>query len=905
MRCLFSGKAQERMPEIDEKTESKLENRRKLRTWVILSTGILVVYGGLLLIEAFFYSGEIHVPILTILAVLPIIISVFFIYFIFPQLQRMPFYVGIAMNIVFLVLGYYLQYMDFYFFVMLLVTGTITTIKKFRMMMLFVIISAATNIYVMLFLIPSWDWIDSFRFYMQFGMYSYGSVFMMVQTYYVEQKESRSDRALAAFSALLHSTPNLMALTDTNSNVLYLSDPMAKFFRYPRKEDAIGQPLMDLVADEELKIIFADMLAANGIFETVSEFDMEGERRHFKIVADQLEGETEGVFIDIADITPTVKSRQEAREAQKAAESANQSKSNFLTAMSHEIRTPMNAIVGLVQIELQNDALPEKYALTLENIYASGRNLLGIINDILDMSKIETGKLELAPVIYEIPSLISDAVQMNIMRIGSRKIEFVLDVDENLPEKMYGDDLRLKHIFNNLLSNAIKYTEKGYVNLSVKHTMQEQDIMLRITVEDTGQGIKKEDMDRLFSEFTRFNADTNRTIEGTGIGLSITKNLVEMMDGTIEVESEYGKGSKFTAAVKQSTVECQPIGSEVAERLRTFTYSVDRRTADMRIIREPMPYGKVMIVDDLETNLHVAEGLMKPYKLKIETVLSGFEAVEKIKNGNIYDVIFMDYMMPQMDGLEAMRHMRAMGYGGIVVALTANAFLGNIDTLKKSGFDDFISKPIDLRYLNDVLNKYVRDRYPIEAEKYRAAASLAVSGLQPEVSPKLIEIFCRDAEKAIPTLRETLAGDDMKLFTTTVHAMKSALTNIGEHETSAQALKLENAARSGDMEYVTANTESFVRTLEAFAENSRQAETAKSGDDEIQEDIAYLKEQLAIIRTACEDYDDAAAYAALDLLEEKPWKKETSVMLDSIRDLLFLESDFEAAAQLAIAGERE
>ena len=890
---------QERTPELNEKKAHRLANRQKLGTWVILTAGILVIYGGLLIIEAFFYDGDIRVPILTILAVLPIIAIVIFVYFLFPQFQRMPFYVGLMMNIVFLALGYYLQYMDFYFFVMLLVVGTITTIKKFKLMMLFVVISASTSIIVMVFLVPNWGWIDNFRFYMQFGMYFYGSIFMLIQTYYVEQKEGRSDRALAAFSALLHSTPNLMAITNAQGNVMYLSDPMAKFIRFPRKERAVGQPLIDLVADDELKLMFADMLAADGFFETVREFDMEGERRHFKIVADKLEGETSGVFIDIADITPTVRSQQAAREAQKVAEEANKSKSNFLTAMSHEIRTPMNAIIGLVQIQLQNEGLPDEYAMAMEKIYSSGKNLLGIINDILDLSKIETGKLELNPVEYDVPSLINDAVQMNIMRIGSKPIDFVIDIGENLPSRMYGDDLRLKQVLSNLLSNAIKYTEKGHVKLTVDHLAHGEDITLRFIVEDTGQGIKKEDQKRLFSEFSRFNAEANRAVEGTGIGLIITRNLIELMDGTIEAESEYGKGSVFAVTVKQAAVECQAIDLEVLERLRSSTFLPDKNIADLQIHRDPMPYGKVLIVDDAETNLYVAKGLMMPYKLRIDTAFSGFEAIDRVRNGDAYDVIFMDHMMPHMDGLEATRQLRTMGYGGIIVALTANALAGNSDFFKQSGFDDFISKPIDLRHLNAVLNKYVRDKYPDEAAKHKTAEIAGVSQQERGASAKLLEIFSRDAEKAISTLRETLISGDARLYTTTVHAMKSALTNIGEHDASARALELENAGRSGDMGYISENTEGFLVVLENFVEAFHPAAPSHGGDEDegIHEDAACLHEQLLKLVAACEDYDDAAAYAAIELLGAKQWKKETTATLERIRDLLFLESDFEAAAE--------
>ena len=401
--------------------------------------------------------------------------------------------------------------------------------------------------------------------------------------------------------------------------------------------------------------------------------------------------------------------------ARNEADQANKSKSNFLATMSHEIRTPMNAIIGITQIQLQKDDLPEEYHEVMSKIYVSGKSLLGIINDILDMSRIETGKLDLNPVEYDVPSLINDTVQLNIVRIGEKRIEFLLDADERLPARLYGDELRIKQILNNLLSNAIKYTKEGFVKLSIKHSGAGEDVILHVCVEDTGQGISQNDKVNLFSEYLRFNAEANRTTEGTGLGLTITKKLVEMMNGAISVESEIGKGSAFTVTVRQKAVKCEEIGKETSDRLNNFMYMDGSRAADLRIERESMPYGRVLVVDDVEINLYVAEGVLQAYDLNIDLAESGYAALEKVQNGRKYDVIFMDHMMPKMDGIVTTQKLREFGYTGTIIALTANALVGNEEMFAQNGFDGFIAKPIDIRHMDEILNKFIRDKHLDEA----------------------------------------------------------------------------------------------------------------------------------------------------------------------------------------------
>ena len=628
--------------------------------------------------------------------------------------------------------------------------------------------------------------------------------------------------------------------------------------------------------------------------------------RKIKIVPEeQINQAAEMLFLTVNQVTENHTNMKKLVEAEKEksridiAEASNKAKSDFLATMSHEIRTPLNAILGISQIQMQKEDLPDDYSDALNKIFISSNTLLGIINDILDMSKIESGKLEIICAEYDVPSLINDVVQLNVVRIGSKQVEVLLDIDENLPSILIGDELRLKQILNNLLSNGIKYTEKGYVKLSVSHSKKGEDILLRFAVEDTGQGLKPEDQEKLFTEYTRFNIGTNRTTEGTGLGLNITMKLVEMMGGTIKVQSEYGKGSTFIVEVKQQPVECSVIGRELAERLRNFTFSVEAQMSKMQINRYPMPYGKVLVVDDVDTNLYVAEGLLAAYKLNVETADSGFAAISKVESGNTYDVIFMDHMMPKMDGIQTTHKLREMGYKDTIVALTANALVGNDEMFKQNGFDGFIAKPIDLQQLDAALNTFIRGRYPEEAEKYKAQKADSTGA--PKATAKMLSVFRRDAEKAAITLRQTAAAGDIKLFTTTAHAMKSALANVGKGGQSQQAAALEKAGLNGGWDFITANTEDFVKALEEIIKELAPASSAGGGDNnnDIAEDTAYLTEQLEIIAAACEDYDVTAAYAALDCLKEKTWKAETSAMLEEIRDTLYLHSDFDEAAEKA------
>jgi len=603
----------------------------------------------------------------------------------------------------------------------------------------------------------------------------------------------------------------------------------------------------------------------------------------------------------------------DVKESLNNAMKANKTKSDFLSRMSHEIRTPMNAILGITEIQLQDETLTPSLREALDKIFNSGYLLLGIINDILDLSKIEAGKLELSPAGYDIPNLINDTVQLTVMHYDNKPIDFNLQVDENIPITLFGDELRIKQILNNLLSNAFKYTEKGGVSLSVAaEDFQNRDnpqVTLVFRVADTGQGMTEEQVNKLFDEYTRFNMEVNRTTEGTGLGMSITKQLVHMMNGEISVESEPGKGSVFTVRLPQLIIGSGVLGKELAESVNQFNDGKASKTNKVpQFVREYMPYGRVLVVDDVETNLYVARGLMAPYGLSIEVASSGAEAIEKIKNGAVYDIIFMDHFMPKMDGIETTKIIRNMGYMYPIIALTANALIGQAEIFLENGFDGFISKPIDIRQLNASLNKLIRDRYPpetVEAARQQAVKIRAKSSSdksQTLSGPELEAVFTRDAEKAYSILKTIISNtfrrdDDFRQYIINIHAMKSALANIGENELSAIALKLELAGRAENIPVIKAETPAFLDALGEVIEKNRPKEKDAAAVKEEPEDIAYLADKLHIIRTACEKYDESAAYAALSELRQKKWSGSTNALLDTIAEHL-LHSDFEEVAKL-------
>jgi len=385
-------------------------------------------------------------------------------------------------------------------------------------------------------------------------------------------------------------------------------------------------------------------------------------------------------------------------------EESNRSKSKFLARMSHEIRTPITAVLGIAEIELRSKDPISDPKDSFAKIHSSASTLLGIVNDILDLSKIEAGKMEILSEQYETASMIYDIVHTHLVNIVDGEVEFRVLVSEHLPGVLEGDVLRIKQVMNNLLSNAFKYTKSGEVCLSFAWHNNE----LNALINDTGMGMSQEQLEDLHSDYTRFHERELRHRDGAGLGMSIVYNIVNMMGGTITLESEVGKGTSVSVSIPQKTLGDEVLGIELAQSLERFESGAWATAKVIDFVPESMPYGKVLVVDDVDTNLYVIEAMLEMYNLNIELCDSGKAAIDKIQKGNVYDIIFMDHMMPEMDGIEATKTIRKMGYSHPIVAFSANTLKGHEELFMSNGFSGFMSKPIEIKRLNAFLLRFVK-----------------------------------------------------------------------------------------------------------------------------------------------------------------------------------------------------
>lgn len=608
-----------------------------------------------------------------------------------------------------------------------------------------------------------------------------------------------------------------------------------------------------------------------------------------------------GIYITTEN--PDALLADQLEKEKRRADSANEAKTNFLANMSHEIRTPITAVLGMNELILREskESNIKQYARDIEG---SARSLLSIINDILDITKIEAGKLSVISVEYDVSTVFRDVNNMISFKTRMKELEYITNIDENIPQKLIGDDIRLRQILVNILNNAVKYTPKGTVTLEIKRLPCEQENIAKIhfSIKDTGIGIKEEDLKKLGQSFERIEEKRNRNIEGTGLGMSITKQLLGLLHSKLEVSSVYGEGSEFSFELCQEIVDATPIG-KLEEHIETEKFEYQHAFE--------APEARILLVDDNELNRRVFVGLLKETKIQIDEAENGKECLEKVVQ-KAYDIIFLDHMMPEMDGVETLRAMKGMGdflsKDAPVVILTANAIVGAKENYLKEGFDDFLEKPIDYRKLENMIKGLLKDSLIHEAAAPSEKADAdwvelpMIEGLDwkyarthfnnEQMMMESVEFFIKAISFDAQELEKLFMGidteDGRKAYCTKVHSMKNSAATVGIIPLAGMAKVLEDAARAGDVSTLERMTSIFLicwrsyqEKLSVLAKDSKQADKKSANDYRVE-----VNELLCQLRTAAEEMDIDTLDRIGSQLEEFDYTKEQQEFINQIQNAI-------------------
>ncbi|MBP5427498.1 MAG: response regulator, partial [Clostridiales bacterium] len=632
--------------------------------------------------------------------------------------------------------------------------------------------------------------------------------------------------------ATLYFDRNLIIFTILGTNILIIVGTIASFYL----NITPNAPLMDSIKSLVIYAVIPRIL----IFMGMASISISITNRTSLLL---------GRLIDSANsVIEAIKSKEEA-------ESADRAKSLFLANMSHEIRTPMNAILGMTDIILlENDIGPIKEDILV--IKSACTNLLEIINDILDFSKIESNKLELVNEVYNFHDLINNIIKILSPKFDEKGLEFKLNIDGDVPENLIGDSARIRQIITNILNNAIKFTKEGFVTMSIECSVIEKDVIITFDISDTGCGIKEEDIPKLFKRFERCDTKQNRSVEGTGLGLCISKNLINLMNGDIQVKSEYQKGTTFSFYVKQ----------KISDKPSCTINNSD-------LISFVAPHANILVVDDLALNLKVISGLLKPYNVNLTTLLSGRECVNLLKTQKQrFHIIFMDHMMPDLDGIDTFKLIKPYIEDTPVVMLTANTISGMKEKFLKEGFSDFLGKPIDLAKLNNILLTYLPQDL-IEHQEKDDSHSINIERGIGMYSNNLTEYFdvlktfyLENKDKAIK-LDEALNNKDYKSYQIMVHSIKSSAKLIGADRLSMLAKEHELSVANNNIDYINNNITLLKEEICNVLENISgivQSETKEVPKTKENLDDATVLSKIQNIVDKIDDFENKSARAMID-----------------------------------------